>query len=97
MKKASFIIAAAILYSFKVHSQQPLILNAVDKYNYIYIPNYLMADSVKGILYPDFINRKIDPTKKALEIWWNSTCNDGSYNLIITPEQIFIHFRTQQS
>ncbi len=73
---------------FKGHTQQPLILNAVDEYDYIYIPKFLLADSVNGILYNDFLNRKTNPSKRQINIWWNSTCNDGSYVFIITPKQI---------
>jgi hypothetical protein len=66
-----------------------VIAETIDKKDYFYIPKTALADTVKAILYQDKVNKKINPNKRPIEFYWISTCNDGYYNLTITPQQIF--------
>jgi hypothetical protein len=66
-----------------------VIAETVDKGDYYYISKSALVDSVKGILYQRKLDRKADASKRPMQFYWISTCNDGYYNLTITPEQIF--------
>jgi hypothetical protein len=65
------------------------IVYAVDKGGYFYIPKSALSDNVDGIVYPKSIGRNVDAAKRPIEFYWVSNCNDGYYNLWLTPEQIF--------
>lgn len=68
---------------------KPIIVSTVDRGDYFFIPTTALADRVEGILYQLKIGKKVDPEKRPIQFYWISTCNDGYYNLTITPEQIF--------
>ncbi len=65
------------------------IATTIDKGDYFYIPASALADTIEGILYQDKTLQKTNYNKRPIEFYWISTCNDGYYNLTITPEQIF--------
>lgn len=64
------------------------IVATVDKGDYFYIPKAALADTVKGVYYQLKIDKKVNRNKRPIQFYWISTCNDGYYNLTITPEQI---------
>lgn len=66
-----------------------MIAETIDKGDYYFIPKSALADSIRAIYFQLKIDRKANIDMRPIEFYWNSTCNDGSYNLIITPEQIF--------
>ncbi len=66
-----------------------VIAETIDKGAYYYIPNAALADTVQGIYYQLKNDKKVNANKRPIKFYWTSTCNDGSYNLTITPEQIF--------
>ena len=65
------------------------IATTVDKGDYFYIPKSALTDTIEGILYQDKMLQKTNYNKRQIEFYWISTCNEGYYNLVITPEQIF--------
>jgi hypothetical protein len=66
-----------------------IIATTIDKGDYFYIPKAALADSVQAVLYQDKMNKKVSPINRPIKMYWVSTCNDGYYNLTITPQQIF--------
>jgi hypothetical protein len=64
------------------------IVSAVDKGDYFYIPRSALADTVRGIVCQSK-DKKTNPDKRSIQFYWVSTCNDGYYDLTITPEQIY--------
>lgn len=66
-----------------------LIAKTVDKKDYFYIPASALADSVQAILYQDNMYQKPAHGKTPIKFYWISACNDGYYNLTVTPQQIF--------
>ncbi|RYZ96152.1 MAG: hypothetical protein EOP47_24440 [Sphingobacteriaceae bacterium] len=65
------------------------IAETIDKSDYFYIPQSALNDKIQAIHYQDKIKTKVNPNKRPIEFYWHSTCNDGSYILTVTPEQIF--------
>jgi hypothetical protein len=47
-----------------------------------------LEDTVRAIVY-SIIDRRTNANRRAIRLYWTSSCNDGYYNLTITPEQIF--------
>ena len=66
-----------------------IIATTIDKGDYFYIPKAALADSVQAILYQEKRIKKVSPGNRSIKMYWISTCNDGYYNLTITPQQIF--------
>ncbi|MGI4972376.1 MAG: hypothetical protein ACRYGH_25825 [Janthinobacterium lividum] len=67
----------------------PILTTTLDRGDYFFIPQNALADSIDGIVYQDKTLRKVPITNRPIIIYWFSICNDGSYKLTITPEQIF--------
>lgn len=62
-------------------------VSTVSKCGYTYIPSYIFKDSVEGVLYrTDTIC-----TPREIVFSFYSIDIDGSYNLAVTPEQIFLY------
>ena len=66
-----------------------VIVTAVDKGDYFYIPQSAFLDTVDAVLYQDKTLLKVTPDNRPVKLSWTSPCNDGDYILTITPEQIF--------
>jgi len=56
---------------------------------YFYIPRKALSNKYNAILTIDFGLDSTIKIKKVFNFWWVSNCNDGYFNLTITPEQIF--------
>lgn len=78
-----------IFQAFAQTRTKPNLATTLDRGDYFFIPKSALASSVDGIVYQDKTLRKVPVTNRPIIIYWFSTCNDGSYNLTITPEQIF--------
>lgn len=78
--------------SFSGFSQEELIVEeVVHKEGYDYIPLEFMKDSPDGLVgFRDFDEVSGEGKSKKLEVYWNSSCTDGSYHMVITPEQIYL-------
>lgn len=85
--KIQLIILLLLLSTYNFYAQN-LIIKTIDRGNYNYIPKLAFSDSVGGIEHVDFRLRNVNE-KKEFVIYWNSLCTDGSYDLTITPEQIY--------
>lgn len=92
--KAKFFIS--ILLTLCLHisfSQLPpklIIKKVINKGGYDYIPLSYLSDSTDGIIYTFREIGKVKTTNKIFKIHWNSRCIDGTYNLTITPLQIYL-------
>jgi len=85
---SSLFIFAAI--NLPAQTKERLIVaNTIDKSDYFYIPKSAFADSVNAVLYQDKTSAKTNPSKTPVQLSWIAFCIDGSYNISITPEQIF--------
>lgn len=58
---------------------------------YIYIPKSALDDKFDAVLIVVKDSQTTFHGKRNLNFWWNSLCNDGYYNLTITPKQIYFH------
>ena len=58
---------------------------------YIYIPKSALDDKFDAILIAIKKSGTMSNQRNKFEFWWNSLCNDGYYNLTITPRQIYFH------
>ncbi|HYF30845.1 MAG TPA: hypothetical protein VD993_06980 [Chitinophagaceae bacterium] len=67
-----------------------IIAETIDRGDYFYIPASALADSVRVIVYQDKTMQKAKQNKNPIELTWVTGCVDGYYNLVITPEQIFL-------
>jgi hypothetical protein len=65
------------------------IVTTLDRGDYFFIPKSALANSVEGVIYQDKTLRKVPVKNRPIQIYWSSICNDGYYNLTVTPEQIF--------
>lgn len=75
--------------SFCQNSQSNRIKKVIDKKTYDYIPlSYLKDTAIVGLLHPIRIDKKLQ-TNAQFDIHWYSSCTDGSYYLVVTPEQIY--------
>jgi hypothetical protein len=70
--------------------QESWLVKTVEKDGYYYIPETVCGDSVRAVLHPLYHPDRKFKDKKVFEIYWGTSCNDGSYQLLITPEQIFL-------
>ncbi|GAA4739277.1 hypothetical protein GCM10023229_18130 [Flavisolibacter ginsenosidimutans] len=84
-------IALICTYSLLLAQQKNKInvASTIDKKDYFYIPASALSDTIQGILYQEKFKVKAATNKRPIKFYWISTCNDGYYNLTITPEQIF--------
>lgn len=92
MKAVFIIIIFFFIVSLNLIAQTKskyIFVKTIDKKNYFYIPQYAFSDSVNGVIYQDKTLSKVALHKKSFSFFWNSICNDGSYYLTITPEQIY--------
>jgi len=71
------------------YSQSERIKEIIDRGRYDYIPPLYLTDSTVGIVHS---GRLLEETSgiKSFQIFWNSFCTDGRYNLTVTPEQIYL-------
>ena len=75
--------------SFCQNTLRDGIKRVVDKKTYDYIPlSYLKDTAIIGLLHPIRIGEKLQ-SNEQFEIHWNSSCIDGSYYMVVTPEQIY--------
>ena len=90
--KYVLIIFLLVNTSFSVFSQEEIIVEEViHKEGYDYIPLEFMKDSPDGLVgFRDFNEVSGEGKSKKLEVYWNSSCTDGSYYMVITPEQIYL-------
>jgi len=65
------------------------IATTLDRGDYFFIPKGALANSVEGVVYQDKTLRNVLVKNRPIQLYWSSICNDGYYNLTITPEQIF--------
>lgn len=65
------------------------IVSVIDKGSYFYIPKSVWADSVVGVIYQLKIDKNTNFDERPIKLYWISVCNNGYYDLTITPEQIF--------
>ncbi|WP_462220302.1 hypothetical protein [Ferruginibacter sp.] len=92
MKAAFIIIIFFFIVSLNLIAQTKskyIFVKTIDKKDYFYIPQSAFSDSVNGVIYQDKTLSKVALQKKCFRFFWNSICNDGSYYLTITPEQIY--------
>lgn len=75
--------------SFAQTKSSFVIAETIDKGDYYYIPKSALADTVQAIHHQLKIDTRTNPNRRPIELYWISTCNDGYYNLTITPQQIF--------
>lgn len=90
--KYLLIIFLLVSTSFSGFSQEEIIVEEViHKEGYDYIPLEFMKDSPDGLVgFRDFYDENDQGNSKKLEVSWNSVCTDGSYLMVITPEQIYL-------
>jgi len=77
------------LQSFAQASATHNIVTTFDRGDYFFIPQSALANPVEGVIYQDKTLRKVPVKNRPIQLYWTSICNDGYYNLTITPEQIF--------
>ena len=70
-----------------VAQKKACIVAAIPKNGYLYIPANAFEDSVDGVLSNNLIQ---NDTTKVVEIEWDAPEIDGDYQLVITPEQIYV-------
>ncbi len=75
--------------SFSQTKSDIVILKAINKDGYSFFTENSLEDSVTGILLQPDNSKYISPKKRPITFYWNSNCNDGSYYLTVTPEQIY--------
>lgn len=80
-----FLLAAPIIYA----QDRYRIATTELRNGYRYIPPSAVADTTDGVL--DTYSLWETRDKKEIRLSWFSDCTDGSYNLAITPEQIFFY------
>ncbi len=71
------------------HKKRIIFINTIDRGDYFYIPQAAFSDSIDAVLFQDKGLSRVHPNKRPVVFSWYSNCNDGNYNLTITPEQIF--------
>jgi hypothetical protein len=79
--------------SFSVFSQEEAfkVKEVIHKEGYDYIPLEFMKDSLDGLVgFRHFDSISGDGKSKVIEIDWNSSCTDGRFILVVTPEQIYM-------
>jgi len=98
MKKARFFLTSFLILicSEFAFSQSNEIKEVINKNGYDYIPiSYLTDTTIGGIrCLPQWTKIKKNTFQflahKRFEFYWHSACTDGTYSLIITPEQIYL-------
>ena len=92
--KAKFFISIVLTLwlhiSFSQLSPKLIIKKVINKGGYDYIPLPYLSDSTDGIIYTFREIGKAKKNNKIFKIHWNSRCIDGTYNLTITPLQIYL-------
>ena len=78
--------------SFSGFSQEELaVKEVVHKEGYDYIPLEFMKDTIEGLVgFRYSLGQDGEKKSRKLEVCWNSSCTDGSYHMVITPEQIYL-------
>jgi len=87
------IIVIFIISTFSGFSQEEnfKVKEVIHKDGYDYVPLEFMKDSLDGLVgFRYFDGENGEKNSKAIEIYWNSSCIDGSFLLVITPEQIYM-------
>ena len=84
----SVVFAFSILTTFCQESADSSIAYAEIINGYIYIPKSILSDEIDAVLIINK-NNAASSQKKTFTLWWNSQCNDGYFNLNITPKQIY--------
>lgn len=87
------IIVIFIISTFSGFSQEYKfkLKEVIHKDGYDYVPLEYMKDSLDGLVgFRYFDDENGEKNSKAIEIYWNSSCIDGSFHLVITPEQIYL-------
>lgn len=65
------------------------VLKIIDHGNYSYIPQEVRDDSVYAVMFHGPMAASPRGDSVCMELYWISPCNDGYYNLFISPEQIW--------
>ncbi|MBC6612175.1 hypothetical protein H8B15_14700 [Hymenobacter sp. BT507] len=71
------------------YTKKAVFIQTIDRGDYFYIPKSAFLDTVNAVIFQDKDFEKVSPDNRTIELSWNTICNDGSYILTITPEQIF--------
>ena len=91
--KHIIIIFLLVNVSFSGFSQEEAfkVKEVIHKDGYDYIPLEFMKDSLDGLVgFRHFDSISGDGKSKVIEIDWNSSCTDGRFILVVTPEQIYM-------
>ena len=90
MKRAILIILtlATVTNAF-AQVPEGRMVETIKKDGYFFIPESALKDSVLAVVHQFYRPDKKIKNKKVFEFYWHSSCNDGSYKLTITPEQIY--------
>jgi hypothetical protein len=90
--QASIILVVFILFSLAGSSQNKTPDSAMAYVDisegYVYIPKWALDDKFDAVLIVSK-GSDISSQRKEFKLWWNSSCNDGYYNLDVTPRQIY--------
>lgn len=92
-RKIILTIVLNIFFSnlFSQSNNKFVIVKTIDKGDYFFIPDIALVDSVSAVLYQDKNSLKTNPKFRPINLYWNSSCSGESYNLTITPEQIYFY------
>lgn len=85
--------AIFILTFFSGFSQEEefMVKEVVHKTGYDYVPLEFMKDSIDGLVgFRLFIDENGAEKSKMQEVSWITNCSEGSYHMVITPEQIYL-------
>ncbi|UOR05940.1 hypothetical protein MUN82_02285 [Hymenobacter aerilatus] len=72
------------------YTKKAVFIETIDRGDYFYIPKSSFLDTVDAVIFQDKNFEKVSPDKRSIKLFWNTICNDGSYIITITPEQIFL-------
>lgn len=89
LKSWCIVLLCCYLLAPPARAQGAIIVNAIDRGDYIVIPPAALRPDVVGIVYPAKPSRKAASNNIPIEFFWNSACTDGQYRVTITPEQVY--------